>query len=228
MRSKIDDLGKVSVTVEEDDYNSSKFYYENTIVVDPVLGMSCISLRPVPAGIPLTDTRFWKCLNKLESSIMINYRKVLDEVEDLKQIVNSIIENAGLGTPFSNRLGNSEIIGITQKALSDNFCEIRKRLSDLEGKNEFDFDLIVTPTYVISENSVNIDIECDVQDKAFDNIKIYFNDILKVERNNITIFDYHDSINTTTIIKVEAIIDGEYSSRFETVRIYNSENNLNN
>ena len=228
MRSKIDDLGKASVTVEKEDHNSAKPYYENTIVVDSNLGICCISLRPVPAGIPITDTRFWKCLTKLDSSIMLNYRKLLKKVDELEQILNSLIKNKEIGVPFSNNYGDSEIIGMTQKAISDNFCAIRKRLSDLEGTNEFDFSLSVVPTYIETEDSIEVNVICDIEDLSFDSLKIYFNDELKIQRENVTRFEYTDSIDATTVIKVEGIINGNYSMQYEIVKVNNIENNTNN
>ena len=220
MKAKIDDLGKVSVTVEEDDHNPSQFYYENTIVTDTNLGICCISLRPVPAGIPITDTRFWKCITKLDSSLMLRYRKMINELEAIKSILDSIVKNHTLGTPFSSALGNSEIIGVNQRTISDIVSSFDRRISDLEGKNTFGFNLYIKPKYVIATEEIQININCVSNNDAFDSLKIYFNEELKVDRENVIDFTHVDNISETTKIRVEAIIDGLYYVQTRLVKYY--------
>lgn len=217
MKTQIDDLGKVSVTVEEEDHSICRPYSENTIVVDSDLGVCCISLRPVPPGIPITDTRFWKCITTLEKSIMLRYRKLINEVKDLKQIVNSLIQNSSMGTPFSNVFGNSEIIGMSQKAITDNFAAIRKRLCDLEGTNDFGFVLNIVPKHVEKTRKIKVDVLCNAYDDIFDSVKIYFNGELKIDEINVTTIEHKFYINKTTEIRAEIIIDGSYYVQTETI-----------
>lgn len=87
MKPQVQSLGKASVTVE--DYDIENCYFENTIVTDMELGMSCISKVPVPAGVPLTDERFWQCINKFPQELMINYKKI-----EMK--LNKLIDKLGI------------------------------------------------------------------------------------------------------------------------------------
>ena len=219
MRTKIEDLGKVSVTVEEEDYNKSKFYYENTIVVDSSLGMCCISIRPVPAGIPLTDTRFWKCITRLETSVMIHYRRLMDEMEELRQLFQS--SNSYSGVAFSEKLGNDKYIGMSQRKLSDLFFELDKRISNLEGTvGHALFKLNVTPKCVVSDCPVEVTVACQSCgdcESVFDDIKIYFNDKLKFSNQNIVNINYTDFIEETTAVRVEATVCGKYYSETKFV-----------
>lgn len=217
MRGKIDDLGKVSVTVEEEDYDNSKFYYENTIVVDSDLGICCISIRPVPPGIPITDTRFWKCITRLETSIMLKYRRMTSELAEIKQMIKSL-SSAG-GVALSNMLGSNDVIGMSQRAITDNFLEVRKRLSDLEGTNESNFTITITPEFVTNMEKNEIVVHC-TSDEPFDSIKVYFNGELKIDKADVIDYTYIDSIEDTTDIRVECILDGKFSIQTKTIKYY--------
>lgn len=222
MRGRIEDLGKVSVTVEEEDYRIDKAYYHNTIVVDPELGISCISIRPVPAGIPLTDTRFWKCLNRLETSVMINYRRMSREVKELKTIVESFLKSSGKGIALSNELGSSDTFGMTQRAIRDNIFELRKRVSDLERTNCSDFNIKVSPDFILDgdETPVTVYVDDGCECEIFDWIKIYINEELKFSKDNVADFEYKTTIVGTTKIEVEGMRDGVYSFEKKIIKPY--------
>ena len=61
MKSQIDNLGKVSPTFEGG-YNNEKPYDRLCCVIDPDSGCSYISRRPVPAGVSITNNKYWQLL----------------------------------------------------------------------------------------------------------------------------------------------------------------------
>lgn len=94
MSPVVENLGKVSITSE--DYSVGKNYDVNTIVSDMEIGMACISKCPVPAGIPLTDKRFWLPISKLPEEIMINYHNLEHRVAELEAKMQIVMSTLGI------------------------------------------------------------------------------------------------------------------------------------
>lgn len=93
MNPDIEYMGKVSITVE--DYSPEKEFDELTITSDMELGICCISRCPVPAGVPLTDTRFWMLINRFPDDTMVNYRNLLNKISDLESRVEILEQKVG-------------------------------------------------------------------------------------------------------------------------------------
>lgn len=55
--------------------------YENLVVVDNGMGTSYISRKPVPAGIPLTNTEYWAIYGAANGAI-INLQNQIDQIKD--------------------------------------------------------------------------------------------------------------------------------------------------
>lgn len=59
MNSQIENLGKVAPTFEGG-YNPEKDYDRLCCVIDAESGGSYVSRRPVPAGVPVSNTKYWQ------------------------------------------------------------------------------------------------------------------------------------------------------------------------
>uniref|UniRef100_A0AAU8MLM7 Uncharacterized protein n=1 Tax=Geladintestivirus 2 TaxID=3233134 RepID=A0AAU8MLM7_9CAUD len=91
-------LGKVSVTVEKEYYNSSKCYDKLVIVEDLTTKCSYISRKPVPSGVQLNDRNYWiklgggisdntlNNINVLMSSLSDKINQLQKEVDELKEL----------------------------------------------------------------------------------------------------------------------------------------------
>ncbi len=80
MKLNIDNLGKVSVTVDKNPYDIRKDY-DKLVIVKDVDGKVYLSRKPVPAQTPITDTDYW---------MHISSSDVLKSIEDYLGKANGI------------------------------------------------------------------------------------------------------------------------------------------
>ena len=59
METQKEKLGKVSITVEEDYWDIKKVYKKLTIVERQSTGTTYLSRKPVPAGISISNRKYW-------------------------------------------------------------------------------------------------------------------------------------------------------------------------
>lgn len=83
MKIKVDNLGKVSVTVDKDYWNINKAYDRLVIVEIRNEGRCVISKQPVPKGVPLTNKNYWANLGTANASINISDFTVLTNINNL-------------------------------------------------------------------------------------------------------------------------------------------------
>lgn len=85
MKTKIEQLGKVAITVEEDYWDINKSY-DRLVVVEEKGTFTCYMSRvPVPAGsnIQLSDRRYWICIGKRSTTVTIGGFTILSSIDDL-------------------------------------------------------------------------------------------------------------------------------------------------
>lgn len=87
MKIKEKDLGKVSVTVERDPYDSKKDYPKLTVVEDQTTIATYISRKAVPAGTALSNREYWICLGRIDTNA-VTY------ITNVRNSLNAIIAHA--------------------------------------------------------------------------------------------------------------------------------------
>ena len=123
MKLPIDDLGFVSINVEDWDINIP--FPRLTLTTDYSTWITYISRKAVPAGTPITDIKYWKPIGRLYKDIVFDYDKFKQEViskisafgtiinalakriDDLENQMQSFLATANGGKAFSNMYGNS-------------------------------------------------------------------------------------------------------------------------
>ena len=78
MKLQIDDLGFVSINVEDWDINLS--FPRLTLTTDYSTWITYISRKAVPAGTPITDIKYWKPIGRIKNDIVFDYDKFKQEV----------------------------------------------------------------------------------------------------------------------------------------------------
>lgn len=86
MQIRIDNLGKVAVTVEKDYWDITKDYNKLTIVEAPGNEYKTyISRKPVPAGTVLTNREYWIPFSSLREEIVIDFNAFVDSLNQAMQ-----------------------------------------------------------------------------------------------------------------------------------------------
>lgn len=97
MQLQIDNLGKVSITVEEDYWDITKDYDKLTVVEKEGTFGTFISRKPVPAGTVLTDREYWIPFSSLKEEIIIDYNQFISKYQPIiDDIVNRLNDEARL------------------------------------------------------------------------------------------------------------------------------------
>ena len=151
MKLQIDDLGHVTIGVEDWDINLS--FDRLTLTTDYSTWITYISRKKVPAGIPITDINYWKPIGRLKNDLVFNYQEFKDEIREdihnysnvitaynnkikaLDNVISSFLSTSSGGEAFSTQFGNSQVMGITQKTLTDAFKNVYKILEKLRDSN---------------------------------------------------------------------------------------------
>lgn len=85
MKTKVEQLGKVAITVEEDYWDINKSY-DRLVIVEEKGTFTCYMSRvPVPANknIQLTDRRYWICIGKRSTTVTIGGFTILSSIDEL-------------------------------------------------------------------------------------------------------------------------------------------------
>lgn len=93
MQLQTDNLGKVSITVEEGYWDIHKDYDKLTVVEKEGTFGTFISRKPVPAGIELTNREYWIPFSSLKEEILIDYNAFLDKYKDQLDSYDEAIED---------------------------------------------------------------------------------------------------------------------------------------
>lgn len=141
MELQIDKLGKVSVTVEEDYWDINKDYDKLTIVEKEGTFGTYISRKPVPAGIVLTNRKYWIPFSSLKEEIVLKWNQlVADNETRLSEFVRQV-QTAGEPNGMALLDSNGYILN---KNL--NFSNIRIQVIEEDSKTSF-YDIpIILPT----------------------------------------------------------------------------------
>ena len=227
MKLQIDDLGKVSIGVEDWDINLS--FPRLTLTTDYSTWITYISRKDVPAGTPITNIEYWKPIGRLSNDIVLDYQTFKDKVnkdiaeysnlitdynkklKELNSAMTSFLSTASGGEAFSNKFGNSEVMGITQKTLTYAFKNIYKILENITGESMITVTTTISPDYFYAADGVTCNINSVTSFGLIDCVKVYINDDQNpvVERNNIEEFNATIDLTSTTTIKVVTTVLGK-------------------
>lgn len=102
MKEQIENLGKVSVTIEEGYWDIKKSYDKLTIIEREGTGTTFISRKPVPPGISILNRKYWIKFSKWSD---IPYK-------------------------ITQKFGDSEELAISQKTLTNKFSEVETEIQE--------------------------------------------------------------------------------------------------
>ena len=139
-------------------------------------------------------------------------QEIQDELENLQNQITSLV--AGSSVPISTQFGDSNLLVVSQKTLTEAFNRVWGKLEEITGESLKGFNLIVTPEYYIGEDGCTVHISASSADTVgkFESIKFYINNILAIEEYDVESLEYTTTVNETCEIKCVAKILGiEYT-----------------
>ena len=92
MQLQKENLGKVAITIEEGYWDINKDYDKLTIVEKEGTFGTFISRKPVPAGVTLTDRKYWIPFSSLKEEILLNYNAFIAKYSDIIEEINNTID----------------------------------------------------------------------------------------------------------------------------------------
>lgn len=114
MKEQINNLGKVSITVEKDYWSIDKAYDRLTVVEKEGDFGTYLSRKPVPAGTQLTNREYWIPFSSLKEEIVIAFNEVKSLVEDIPDIDEAInsINKVLYGRDISTSEERAVVVGV--------------------------------------------------------------------------------------------------------------------
>lgn len=233
MKLQIDDLGFVSINVEDWDINLS--FPRLTLTTDYSTWITYISRKAVPAGTPITDIKYWKPIGRIKNDIVFDYDKfkqdvikqlgifgnlissIVKRIDALETQMQSFLATANGGEAFSNMYGNSEVMGVTQNTLTKTLDELYKLIFDALGIELGDVQISITPDAFFRNEAAVVNIAAIADYGLFDFVKVYFDGVKVLEETSIKTFSKDLTIGKTTTIKVEAQVLGKLYTYEKTV-----------
>ena len=233
MKLQIDDLGFVSINVEDWDINVP--FPRLTLTTDYNTWITYISRKAVPAGTPITDITYWKPIGRIHNDIVFDYDSFKREInnkisafaslisalakriEALENQMQSFLATAGGGEAFSTMYGNSDLMGVTQKALTETMNGLYELIFDALGIEVGDVQITISPDAFFKNEAAVVNIAATANYGLFDFVKVYFDGEKVLEETSIKTFSENLTINKTTTIKVEAQVLGKLYTYEKTV-----------
>ena len=131
---------------------------------------------------------------------------------DLQNQIESLV--AGSSVPISTEFGDSDLLVISQRVVTEAFNKVWGKLEEITGESLKGFSLIVTPEYYIGEDGCTVHISASSAETAgrFEKIQFYINNILITEAEDVESLEYTTTVNETCEVKCVAKILGiEYT-----------------
>lgn len=170
MKLFIDNLGKVAVTVEEDYWSNDKDYDKLTIVEKEEIFGTFISRKPVPAGTPLTDRKYWIPFSSLKEEIVLHFNELVNELKDLEvsvdekeaEIYKAMASISAGGIALKQSFGNSEVFGISQKVLTESRNNLQAQIDEIvSGGATVNLTATPSPVFVGVSSTINLSATTD-------------------------------------------------------------------
>ena len=138
-------------------------------------------------------------------------------IDDLETQMQSFLATASGGEAFSNMYGNSEVMGVTQKALTETMNGLYELIFDALGIEVGDVKITISPDGFFSNEAAVVNIAATADYGLFDFVKVYFDGVKVLEETSIKTFSEDLTIGKTTTIKVEAQVLGKLYTYEKTV-----------
>lgn len=230
MQLQVDKLGKVAVTVEENYWSIDKDYDKLTIVEQEGNFGTFISRKPVPAGTPLTNRTYWIKFSSLKEEIVLEFSRLVNDL----RITNETIEQkeeeiykamasleAG-GIVLMQTFGDSEIVGISQKALTEKIDDLQDQINSLH-PGISGVIVEVDPTLLYDGEDTEITVTGSMADNSVADLMTITVGDESISEHNVSEMEHNFIVNATTTINVEAVQEGfthEASTKVVGVRRY--------
>lgn len=159
MQLQIDNLGKVSVTIEQGYWNKDKDYDKLTIVEKEGIFGTFISRKPVPAGTVLTNREYWIPFSSLKENIILDYNSFKDTYDNTIKEHTASLKNIiiRLNELEENKELIEELINIANNAINESnssLKEIKEIKTNIESiANSFPNDVVIDVKAVNNNNS---------------------------------------------------------------------------
>lgn len=233
MRAEVEHLGNVTLSVE--DWYIGNSYPARCITTNYGNWTTYISRKAVPANTPITDINYWKPIARLDQQILLDYdtfkkdiiarieafglviKSLHDRIDDFEVQMQSFLATASGGQAFSNKYGNSEVMGVTQKALTETMNGLYGIIFDNLGLDIGDVQITITPDSFFKNEAAIVNITAIADYGMLDFVKVYFNGEKVLEKNSVKTFSENLTIDSTTTIRVEAQVLGKISTYEKTV-----------
>ena len=235
MHNNIDDLGLAGVVVQ--DWDIKKQYPFKTITTDYSTWISYISRKPVPANTPITDLRYWKPITRIEKQLVIDYQNykeyinskvqslanyigvIQQQLNDMNTKMQSFLSTSGGGEAFSNMFGDSEVMGVTQKTLTETVNGLYTLIGDVIGVDMNNVEITITPDSFFKNEAATVNVSAMAAYGLLDSVKVYFDGEKVLEKTTIQAFSENLTISKTTAIKVEVVLFGRTYIEEKTVQM---------
>lgn len=146
------------------------------------------------------------------------------KIDDLQNQIDSYNEH---GVSVSNEFGDDPHIGVSQKTITDAINELWEKFEEITGEVLRGINMVVTPTYFISEDGCDIHISANTVETTgiFERIRFYIDNVLIYEDFNTEYasFNHHIDVkdNYTYVIMCKAKILGVEYTRQQIITRYN-------
>lgn len=150
---------------------------------------------------------------------------ISEKISELEEQIDEIRKSGtgGGGASISNNFGNSTIIGISQKRLTDSINELWDKFSDITGEEYRGINLIVTPDYFAGDEcNIHITATTEETNGRFEKLQIYINGNLIDTVEDVEYFEQDININKTSVLTCKATILGIEYSQSKTINKYES------
>lgn len=174
-------------------------------------------------GKPKKELTFSLSEKGLEKAAQAVYERVKPFIDDLQNQIDAVSGTGGGGVAFSNMFGNNTHIGISQKALTDAFNLVWRKLEDITGEPMCGFDMIVTPDHFFGDDGCNVHITATTEGLAgrFEWLKVYVNDEEIINEQTPAESIVADTqIEDTSVVRCEAQIMGNVYTRQRMIYRY--------
>lgn len=150
----------------------------------------------------VSDDFVSRLVSPLVNSLDEKYRAITQE------LYNMVASLQVGGIALSDRLGDREDIGITQKALTEILNGFNERINDIAGEWSSGFSMTVSPDSFISLDSATVNISASTSSGKFEHIAFYINNVLVSEADQVSSFTDTAEISETSEIKCVATMLG--------------------
>lgn len=199
MQLQIDNLGKVSVTIEQGYWNKDKDYDKLTIVEKEGIFGTFISRKPVPAGTVLTNREYWIPFSSLKENIILDYNSFKDTYDNTIKEHTASLKNIiiRLNELEENKELIEELINIANNAINESnsaLKEIKEIKTNIESiVNSIPNDVVIDVKAVNNNNSDLLITHHNLKTKTVDTV---FQEIPRLTALHDKIENSINTINT--------------------------------